>query len=122
MSNTETLIKIPIYGHPFTTSAYEPMVRLNMDLIGLHSESRYILVIIGISDLYKYNYADVKETAIALFKHYGRFGAPFQIMSDRGSHFVNHVIQEFLVYAGTEHCLPIAYAKEESAIVERANK
>ena len=23
-------IKIPIHGHPFTTSAYEPMVRLNM--------------------------------------------------------------------------------------------
>ena len=43
-------------------------------------------------------------------------------MSDRGSHLVNQVISKFLAYVGTEHCLSIAYSKEENAIVERVNK
>ena len=53
-------INIPIHGYPFTTSAYEPMVRLN--------ESGYILVIIDIFskwiELYKCTHADAKETAM----------------------------------------------------------
>ena len=32
------------------------------------------------------------------------------------------MISEFLAYVGTEHCLSIAYSKEENAIVERSNK
>ena len=43
-------------------------------------------------------------------------------MFDRSSHFVNQVISKFLAYVGTEHCLSIAYSKEENAIAERANK
>ena len=55
-------------------------------------------------------------------EHIGRFGAPSQLLSDRGSHFVNEVISELLQIVGTEHCLNIAYSKEESAIVERENR
>jgi transposase InsO family protein len=122
-------IKTPIHGHPFTTSAYEPMVRLNMDFIGpfkTSDETGYILVIIDTFsrwvELYKCDHADAAETAKALLEHFGRFGAPSQIMSDRGSHFVNQVISEFLALVGTEHCLSIAYSKQENAIVERSNK
>ena len=43
-------------------------------------------------------------------------------MSDRGSHFANQMISEFLAYVEKEHCLSIAYSKEENAIVERDNK
>ena len=39
-----------------------------------------------------------------------------------GSHFVNSVIREFLHLVGTEHCLTLAYSKEENSLVERANK
>ena len=66
------------------------------------------------------SHADAKETAIVLFEHFGRFGAPSQIMSDRGLHLVNQVISEFLAYVVTKHCLSIAYSKELNAIVERA--
>ena len=31
---------------PFTTSTYEPMVRLNIDFVGLFSDGGYILTII----------------------------------------------------------------------------
>ena len=76
--------KIPFHGHPFSTSAYEPMVRQNMDFIGpfrTSNESGYILVIMDTFykwiELYKCIHADAKETAIALFEHFGRFGAFF---------------------------------------------
>ena len=66
--------------------------------------------------------ADAQEAARCLFEHFGRFGAPSQILSDRGSHFVNHVIMEFLSYVGTKHCISIAYSKQENSLVERTNK
>ena len=54
--------------------------------------------------------------------HFGRYGAPYVLLSDRGSHFVNSVISEFLLHVGSEHSLIIAYFKQENSIVEIANK
>ena len=53
---------------------------------------------------------------------FGRFGAPRQIRSDNGPRFIAEVIREFLAFIGVEHCLTLAYSKEENAIVERFNK
>ena len=44
------------------------------------------------------------------------------IRSDRGSHFANDTIKEFLDLCGTPHNLTLAYLKQENAIVERVNK
>ena len=33
VSEDECLLKTPIHGHPFTTSTYEPMIRLNIDFM-----------------------------------------------------------------------------------------
>ena len=41
-----SVLKTPIHGHPFTTSTYEPMVRLNIDFVGPFSDGGYILTII----------------------------------------------------------------------------
>ena len=41
-----SVLKTPIHGHPFTTSTYEPMVRLNIDFVGSFSDGGYILTII----------------------------------------------------------------------------
>jgi transposase InsO family protein len=57
-----------------------------------------------------------------LLKHFGRFGTPLQLRSDNGPHFVADVIREFLSLRGTQHCLTLAYSKEENASVERMNK
>ena len=57
-----------------------------------------------------------------LLEHIGRYGAPRQLLSDRGTHFINEVVRELLNMVGIEHCLNIAYSKEESAIVERQNR
>ena len=67
-----------------------------MDFIGpfrTSNELGYILVIIDTFskwiELYKCTHADAKEIAIALFENIGKFGAPFQIMADRGSQIMS---------------------------------
>ena len=44
------------------------------------------------------------------------------IRSDRGSHFANDLIKDFLDLCRTPHNLTLAYSKQENAIVERVNK
>ena len=54
-----------------------------------------------------------------LVKHFGRFGAPYQLRSDNDPHFIANLIREFLLLIGLKHCLTLAYSKEENTIVER---
>ena len=44
------------------------------------------------------------------------------IKLDRGSHFANDFIKDFLDLCGTPHNLTLAYSKQENAIDERVNK
>jgi len=121
-----SVLKVPIRAHPFTVSSYSPMERLNIDFVGPFPDDGYLLVIIDCfsrwTELYCCVAATAMQAALALLDHVGRFGAPVQLLSDRGSHFVNETISEFLTLIGTEHCLTIAYSKEESALVERQNR
>ena len=75
----------PIHGHPFTTSTYESMVRLDIDFVGPFSVGGYILTIIDTFtrwvELYVCESADEQEAAGCLFEHFGRYGAPSQILS-----------------------------------------
>jgi transposase InsO family protein len=119
-------IKLSIHASPFTTSRYTPMECLNIDYVGPFPDGGYILVLIDCFtrwiELFAVDAATGTSSAWCLLQHFGRFGAPAQLRSDRGSHFVNSVIREFLMMVGTEHCLTLAYSKEENALVERANK
>jgi hypothetical protein len=121
-----SMIKVPIHSHPFTTSRYYPMECLNIDFIGPYPDGGYVHVIIDTFTRWVELQYSPKATALCaaenLFQHFGRFGAPTQIQSDRGSHFVNSVIQEFLPLVGTQHCLTLAYSSQQNAIVERVNK
>ena len=71
-------------------------------------------------------YATSDATALSaancLLQHFGRFGSPHQLRSDKGPHFIADVIKEFLALVGTSHCLTLAYSKEENAIAELINK
>jgi len=123
-------LKVPIHTHPFTTSVYEPMECLNIDTIGPLPVDEYgcsyILVVIDcftrFIELYPLSDVSAAQAARMLLQHIGRYGAPSSIRSDRGSQFVNEIIQQLLELIGVEHCLTTAYSKEENSIVERANR
>jgi transposase InsO family protein len=121
-----SLLKIPIHAHGFTTSTYTPMECLNIDFVGPFPDDGYVFVIIDTFtrwvELYHTPDATALSAAQSLLKHFGRFGAPLQLRSDNGPHFVADVIREFLLLVGTQHCLTLAYSKEENALVERMNK
>ena len=112
-----SMIKTPIHAYPFTTSSYAPMQCLNVDFVGPYPDKGYIMVIIDTFTrwvkLFFSEKADAKHASLNLFQHFGRYGAPTQIRSDRGSHFVNETITEFLALVGTEQCLTLAYSSQQ---------
>ena len=119
-------LTVPIITHRFTTSTYWPMECLNIDFIGPYPDGGYIMVIVDCFsrwvELYHSHEATSSVAAFNLLHHFGRFGAPCKIRSDRGSHFANSLITDFLKLVGVEHCLTLAYSSQENAIVERQNK
>ena len=91
------------------------MVKLNINFvvpINTDDDFRYILTIIDTFskwvELYPCENATAKAAADYL---YGCYGAPSQILSDNGSHFVNELISEFLELVSTEYVLTVAYSK-----------
>ena len=120
------MLKIPIHAHGFTTSTYTSMRCLNIDFIGPLPDQGYILVLVDTFtrwvELYHTTDATSLFAAECLLKHFGRFGAPHQLRSDNGTHFIADVIREFLHLIGVSHTLTLAYSEQENAIVERYNK
>ena len=116
----------------FATSNYAIFDTLNIDYVGQFTDKSYILVIIDTFTRWTELFwcadadadadADAKSAAVCLIAHFGRFGPPNMIRSDRGSHFANDMIKEFLDLCGTSHNLTLANSKQENAIVERVNK
>ncbi len=121
-----SMLKTAINSHPFTTSRFYPMERLCMDYIGPFPDGGYIMVIMDAFtnwvELFHSPQASSTCAAQNLFQHFGRYGTPTQLVSDRGSHFVNKVIEEFISLVGTDHCLTLAYSSQQNAKVERVNK
>jgi transposase InsO family protein len=118
-------VKPPVNAYKYITSTYRPMECLNMDFIGPYPDKGYVLVIICTFtrwvELYPVPEATAETACQSLLKHFGRYGAPTTLRSDNGSHFVDNVIQQFLVAVGVPHNLTLAYSSEENAIVERYN-
>jgi len=73
-------------------------------------------------ELYLCSAASASENARCLYEHFGKYGAPRLICLDRGSHFTNATIAEFLTLVGTEQFLMLAYSSQQNAIVEPVNK
>jgi hypothetical protein len=111
--HVRSLLKIPIHAHGFTTSTYTPMKCLHIYFVGQFPDDGYVFVIINATAL---------SAAQSLLKHFGRFGAPLQLRSDNGPHFLADVIRQFLFLVGTHYCQTLAYAKEKTPLVERMSK
>ncbi len=72
-------------------------------------------------ELYPAKGADALSAASALMQHYGRFGLPKKLVSDRGKEYCNELIKEFHKLLGVTHQTSIAYSHQENSLVERAN-
>ena len=119
-------IKIPVEVQHYVTSSERPFDLINVDFLGPFPDNTYVLVIIDAFtkwvELYHCNDATARSACEGLLHQFGRFGAPNMVRSDKGSHFANDLIKEFLTLTGTPHNLTLAYSKQENAIVERVNK
>jgi transposase InsO family protein len=119
-------LKMAIHTTPFTTSSNEAMEVLNIDFVGPYHDKKYILVMIDTftrwTELFSCIDATAKSAAESLLSHFGRFGCPRAIRSDRGPHFANEIIEQFLRLTGVGHNLTLAYSSQENSKVERINK
>ena len=86
----------------------------------------YILVIICCFtrwvSLYPIKSTSAEDCVDALLQHVGTFGTPSQILSDKGTQFINKLVSELIKIMGPQHITTLPYSKEENAIVERVNK
>jgi transposase InsO family protein len=119
-------IKVPIQAYKFVTSTYRPMECLNINFIGPYPDKGYVLVIIDCFtrwvELYAVPEAKAHEACLCLKQHFGRYGSPTIIRSDKSSHFANEFIAQFLAATGTLQNLTLAYSSQENAVVEKNNK
>ena len=119
-------VKYPVEVQHYVTISERPFDIINVDFLGPFPDKTYVLVIIDNFskwvELYHCTDATAKSACEGLLHHFGRFGAPNMVRSDKGSHFANDLIKEFLSLTGTPHNLTLSYSKQENAIVERANK
>jgi len=123
-------LKTPVHTHPFTTAAYGPWQRLNIDSIGPLSMSAegycHILVIICCFsrwvELIPMKSTEMIPTKKELIKVFGTFGEPAQVLTDGGSQYKNEEIKEIMRLCGCEHTICLAYSKEENSMVERCNR
>ena len=87
------MFKIPIHAHGFSTSTYTPMGCLNIDFIGPFPDGGYVLVIMDTFtrcvELFHIEDATALSIAKCLLQHFGHFGAPLQLRSDNGTHFIS---------------------------------
>jgi hypothetical protein len=114
---------------PYTLSSWALMEDRSVDFVGPLSEdvdgNKYICVIIDTFsrwvELYKCKEPTAEAAAEALLDHFGRFGAPKSLRSDKGSAFTGELIEQFLERVGVKHNLSIADSHQENGIVEAAN-
>ena len=115
-----------INSEHFSTSTHAIFDTFNIDYLGPFPDKGYILVIIDTfsrwTEMFWCKDSNAESAADCLLAHFGRFGSPNMIRPDRGLHFANDVIEEFLDLTGTPHNLTLAYSSQENAIVERVNK
>jgi transposase InsO family protein len=105
------------------------MERISVDSLGPLPKSHdfeHIMVIIDnftrFVELHPCKTLEAEEASTYLNIHCGRFGTPYQILSDGGTQFNNEKVDRMCEILNLEHVLTMPYSKQENAIVERINK
>jgi hypothetical protein len=120
-----------VQAKPYTTGAYEPWERINIDAIGPLPATgergyRYIIVVIDcftrFVELFPAVNVTAQEAKQVIMNCIGRYGVPGQLLTDSGSQFDNETITALINLLSIHHQLTLPYSKQENSIVERANK
>ena len=115
---------------PFTVSSYKPFEKLQIDfIVNLDKDEDgvdHIMVIIDTFSrwvtLATLKGLSARQAADILIQHCGRFGFPKFISHDQDAVFMGTVMQEAMQLLKSQSMPTMSYSKEESGIVERANK
>ncbi|HCK04385.1 MAG TPA: hypothetical protein DHV86_06465, partial [Methylophilaceae bacterium] len=115
---------------PYHVMTWRPMDRLNIDHIGPFPKDEqgnvYILVCIDVFsrfvELIPVPDREAVTTAKATLQWIGRYGTPYELLSDNAPEYLSNVMQELLKLADIEHLKTLPYSHEENSVVERANK
>jgi len=122
--------KIINSSQPFTLSSYDIMQRVACDSTGRlpldANNNEYLVSIIDhfsrFIEIYPVKDLSAKEFAKCLLQWIGRYGAPKELVSDKGTQFCNEVIAELCKMVGTTHVFTMTASKQENGIVERSIK
>jgi len=123
--------RIEIQTHPYTTSTYQPHECLNIDTLVLNQPDKHgnIAIIVVIDtftrwlELYPIPDYTAEIAAMKLLEHFGRYGAPKTILTDRGAQFANEIVTKVCESFGTKYQkTPIAHSHEHNGKVENANR
>jgi len=115
---------------PFTVSSYKPFEKIQMDfIVNLDKDDDgvdHIMVIIDTFSrwvtLATLKGLSARQAADILIQHCGRFGFPKFISHDQDAVFMGTIMQEAMQLLKSQSIPTMSYSKEESGIVERANK
>jgi transposase InsO family protein len=125
-----SVLKTPIEHHPFVIASYEPMQKVAVDTLGPMQKDAYgnthVCVITDcfsrFTMLVPTRDATVHSAAHAILQWCGFFGAPAELLSDRGTQFINHTIDDLLKLLMVEKLNTLAGVHEQNSIVERRIK
>ena len=115
---------------PFTLSSYDIMQRVACDSTGRLPKdangNQYLVSIIDhfsrFIEIYPVVDLTAKEFAICLLQWIGRYGAPKELVTDKGTQFANDIINELCRMVGTTQTFTMRASKQENGIVERSIK
>ena len=116
--------RLNYHTHPFTTSTYRPHAKINIDTLVLNQPDRHgnIAIIVVIDtftrwiELYPTPDYTVEVTAMKILEHFGRYGPPTEILTDRGAQFVNKLVEIVCATYGVIFSkTPIAHSHENNA-------
>ena len=122
--------KIKVHLQPYHVMTWRPMDRLNIDHIGPFPEddqgNKYILVCIDVFsrfvELIPVPNREATTTARAVLQWIGRYGNPYELLSDNAPEYLSILMEELLTLCDVQHLTILPYSHEENSIVERANK
>lgn len=115
--------------HPIKVG--QPFDRLGMDIVGPLPKTKNGNMYIVVATEYLTKWPEVraipnaKAASVVTFFYEDvicRHGCPKEILTDRGTHFVNEMLDSLCQNLGTKHRLSTAYHPQTNGLVERFNR